>query len=381
MKQVQQVADIRQEPIIHKKWSFKKIQASTLPDGILVTGPNSFVGVHIVSLLLEKWKGKIFLLVRARNTTEAVKKMQDAFHKWQLGSFDATKTEIYLGDVCSDMMGLKSIDYKTLQEQTGFVLHLAMNPMYNLPYAHFKRLWIPELIHMITFCGDKKHPKSLHYPSSFNADFFTTNEDFVRLNSNAWLSGYAGFKWVANKTIENAFAQHLNGCLYDIPLVLGSVEKGLCPRQYSIWYILDMFLKAKCYIPFQFKILPVDVLAELMVDNLLADQMDQGMRFLRPVLDQPVSEAYFGNMAAALLGLHETEQRIMREKCHNKERFDFVFPSDFYSLLEKVNKLPAVFPENYDTASFPSTLMVFLSNLNKILSQKPELNELANSQP
>lgn len=374
MKQVLQVEDIRQEPVTRKKWSFKYVQPSTLPDGILITGPNSFVGAHIVSVLIEKWKGKIFLLVRAGNNTEAITKMQDAFHKWQLGSFDTAKTEIYLGDVCSHLMGLKPVDYNALQVQTGFVLHLAMNPMYNLPYAHFKRLWVPELLHMIFFCGDKKYPKSLHYPSSFNADFFTSDEDFARINTNAWLSGYAGFKWVANKTIENAFAQHLNGCLYDIPLVLGSVEKGLCPRQYSIWYILDMFLKAKCYIPFQFKILPVDVLSEVIVDNLLADQIDQGMRFIRPVLDEPVSDTYFGNMAATLLGLHETDQHSMREKCHNKERFDFVFPSDFYSLLEKVNKLPAVFLKNFDTASLPSTLMVFLSNLNRILSQKEELS-------
>jgi len=303
--------------------------------------------------------------------------MNKAFHAWDLGIFKDANFFIHLGDVCDPMMGLSSNEYLELNKSVGFVLHLAMNPLYHLPYAHFKRLWLPELDRMIAFCGDKTSPKSLHYPSSYNANFFVTDEDFNALNSNGWQSGYAGFKWVTNKIIENAFDQNLNGCLYDIPLVVGSQEKGLCPSHYSIWIILDMFLKTGVYIDFEFKIIPVDVLAEVIVTNLLNDKHDRGESFIRPVLEESVSEVLFSNSVANILGLKYGDQETLRELFYSKRRFDFMIPSNFHELLAKVTTLPPVMPASLMGIDLPSTPMVILSNLNRILSKKKE-GELIN---
>jgi len=378
MQDVQQVEDIRKESLIRKRWGFTQSKPSTYPDDILITGANSFVGVHVVNKLQNEWQGYIHLLLRAGSRNEAINKMRNAFTTWHLGKFDDQKFIIHLGDVSQNMMGLKASEYSALKRDIGFVLHLAMNPLYHLPYAHFKRLWLPELSHMIMFCGDKKLPKSLHYPSSYNANFFDTDDDFNRLNTNAWQSGYAGFKWVANKVLENAFSQNLKGCLYDIPLVVGSEEKGICPAHYSIWHILDMFLKTGYFIDFEFKIVPVDILSEIIVTNILADKQNGGAQFLRPALYESVNHIQFSNTVANILGLKHTEPEILREVCHSKRRFDFMFPPEFYTMIEKVNKLPSVLPEKFNNQNFPSTPMVFLSNLNNILSQKPELSDLAN---
>ena len=216
---------------------------------------------------------------------------------------------------------------------------------------------------------NKRSPKSLHYPSSYNANFFTTNDDFNRLNTNAWQSGYAGFKWVANKVLKNAFDQNLNGCLYDIPLVIGSEEKGICPAHYSIWHILDMFLKTGYFIDFEFKIIPVDILSEIIVSNLITDKNGHGEQFLRPALDEAVTDVQFSHTVASILGLEQTDCETIREACFSKRRFDFMFPPHFYSIIEKVNALPAILPKNFDRQKLPSTAMVFLSNLNRILSQ------------
>jgi len=378
MEKSKQVEDIRKESLIRKKWGFSKSNPSSYANNILVTGPNSFLGAHIVNLLQTKWKGQIHLLIRASSYFEAVEKMKKAFQSWKIGLFDPNHYLIHLGDVSQHMMGLSNIVYTDLKRNVGFVLHLAMNPLYHLPYAHFKRLWLPELSHMIMFCGDKKLPKSLHYPSSYNANFFDTDDDFNRLNTNAWQSGYAGFKWVANKVLENAFSQNLKGCLYDIPLVVGSEEKGICPAHYSIWHILDMFLKTGYFIDFEFKIVPVDILSEIIVSNILADKQNGGAQFLRPALYESVNHIQFSNTVANILGLKHTEPEILREACHSKRRYDFMFPPEFYSMIEKVNNLPSVLPENFNNQKLPSTPMVFLSNLNNILSQKPELSDLAN---
>ena len=376
MVQLQQIEDIRKEPLIKKKWGFVRSKPSAYADGILVTGANSFIGAHVVSLLQKKWQGQIHLLLRAATKAEAIGKMEKAFASWQTGKFDHQKFFIHLGDICQPMMGLSSTEYKSLKSSVGFVLHLAMNPLYHLPYAHFKRLWMPELSRMVSFCGHKEFPKSLHYPSSFNANFFTTEDDFQQLNANAWQSGYAGFKWVAGKTLQNAFNQNLRGCLYDIPLVLGSEDKGICPSHYSIWLIIDIFLKTGFYIDFKFKIIPVDVLSEIIVSNLLADKNNESIQFIRPALDEPVSHRQFRNTVANILGLQPSTPETLREACYNKQKFDFMFPSNFYSLLDKVNALPAILPKSFNKQTLPSTQMVFLSNLNRILSHNENAKQI-----
>ncbi len=378
---LQQIEDIRKEPLIKRKWGFVQSKPSAYADGILVTGANSFIGAHIVSLLQKKWQGQVHLLLRAATKAEAIEKMEKAFASWQPGKFDHQKFFIHLGDVSLNMMGLSYADYSILKREVGFVLHLAMNPLYHLPYAHFKRLWIPELSRMISFCGHKEFPKSLHYPSSYNANFFTTDDDFQQLNANAWQSGYAGFKWVAGKALQNAFNYNLKGCLYDIPLVLGSEDKGICPSHYSIWHIIDIFLKTGYYIDFEFKIIPVDVLSEIIVSNLQSDQGGESIQFIRPVLDEAVTHKQFSNTVANILGLQPTEPDTLREVCYNKQKFDFMFPSNFYTLLDKVNSLPAVLPKNFNKQNLPSTSMVFLSNLNRLLKQHKNLTQLNNNKP
>jgi len=132
--------DIRKEPLIRRNWGFMMANRSTYPDGILITGANSFIGAHVVNILKTKWQGPVHLLIRAVTSGEAVQKMQNAFRKWQLGVFDTNRFSIHLGDVTLERMGLSLSEYSDVKRKTGFILHLAMNPLYNLPYAHFRRL-------------------------------------------------------------------------------------------------------------------------------------------------------------------------------------------------------------------------------------------------
>ena len=367
MQRAAQAEDIRKEPLIRKKWEFKKIPSSSYADGILVTGANSFIGTHVISRLQSQWKGTVHLLLRAATEREAVNKMKRAFRQWEPGTFQSEAFSIHLGDVTREMMGLEPKEYAALKQNVGFVLHLAMNPLYNLPYVHFRRLWIPELERMIAFCGDQSYPKALHYPLPLNAHLFNDKKNYHQLNRNAWLSGYAGFKWVAARAIENAFNQNLNGCLYEIPLVLGSQEKGLCPTHYALWHIMDIFLKTGMYTDFAFRIIPVDVLAGVIVANLMADKKGKAHRFLRPVLAETVTHRQFGNMAANMLGLKHATPGKLRAGWNDTRKFDFLFPGDFNALQEKINRLPAVWPEGFQVNNSLSASLIFIGNLNRML--------------
>ena len=320
------IENIRNEPLITKTWNFSKTTPSTFPGGLLVTSANSFIGTHLVSMLQLRWPGPVHLLVRPSTPGEALIKIINAFNKWESGVFHPERFFIHAGDVTLDMLGMKTAEYINLQKKIGFVLHLSMNPMYNLPYSHFKRLWIPELEHMIAFCGNKKQPKSLHYPSSFLANFFITDNDFKHLNQNAWQSGYAGFKWVASRALENAFRQNLNGCLYEIPLVLGTKKRGISPRYYIFWKMFDIFLKTGFYTDFEINIIPVDLLADIIVTNLLADRKGKGQQFLRPGLNQPVTHQDLDHTVAGIIGLKYGELSTLRNHCIDKNNFDYLFP-------------------------------------------------------
>ncbi|HNQ83372.1 MAG TPA: SDR family oxidoreductase [Bacteroidales bacterium] len=365
--------DIRNEKLIFRNWENALPVKKNFSGGILVTGANSFLGCHVIKALQQNFQGDIHLLVRAPNDFEAVARMQQSFDRWELGQFNIRRFNIHRGDVCLSGMGMNPEEYRRMCRKTRQVIHLAMTPMYHLPYHHFQQTWIPELERMISFCMDKEYPKFLHYTSSYNANFFVTDEDFQSLNRNAWQSGYAGFKWVAQEAIRNASRQGLGSCIYDVPLVLGSERKGICPSHYSIWIILDIFLKTGYFFPFSFRIIPVDMLAEMIVLNADAAGIGRASGFIRPFLEEPVTDSLFARTAANLLGLKEATLETVRQNCINKLRFDFMMPVNFYSLLEKVNGLPPVFPEWYDRGVLPVTPMVFMSNLNRIMSVKKEM--------
>lgn len=361
-------SDIRNEPLITKKWSFTT-GALNRKDDILITGPNSFIGVHVIKILQQKWTGTIHLLIRGNDRQTAITKMETAFNMWKLGNFETgNNIKIYTGEVCKPQMGLPDEIYNKLHKNVGFVLHLAGVPLYHLPYPRYKNQWLPELEQMINFCRGS-NVKSLHYSSSYNANFLTTDTDFDSLNSNCWQSGYAGFKWVASRVIENAFNQGLKGCIYDIPLVVGSVSDGLCPENYSIWHILDLFLQTGYFIPYAFRIIPIDILAEIIVLNLIKDLKNNGEKFIRPALNQPITHEHFQQFAINLFGLKLTDRETMFNASVSKRKFRFMIPENFNALLEKVNALPPVMPHGITPEILPDSSLVFLSNLNNRLSE------------
>jgi thioester reductase-like protein len=369
---VPQVEDIRKENLLRKKWNFGKPGSENYPEGILMTGANSFIGAHVVSLLQKKHSGPVHLLLRAPSVDEAVSKMRHAFSQWGLEPFTTDNLFIHLGDVTKNMMNLTHHEFRQLQKQVGKVIHLAMTPLYYLPYHHFKRVWVPELERMIAFCGDPDRPKSLHYASSIGANFFQTEDDFRALNSNAWQSGYAGFKWVAAQSIINAIGQGLQGCIYDIPIVLGSETNGLSQGHYPIWLLLDIFLKTGYFCKFSFKVIPVDVMAEVMIHEVTYDRGSSGDILIRPMLEEPVDDTLFSNTVANILGLKESDLEHIRKAFQDKTSFDFMLPGNFFELMEKINTLKAVFPSGFDMMNMPSTPVVFMRNLNRALARKNE---------
>jgi len=362
--------DIRNEPLIRRQKQLYSPQTGNMPDNVFITGANSFIGVHIISHILKSSDSNCYLLIRASTKNEAKQKLREAFKKWKIEDISFDRLKIFTGDLCHERMGLSTEEFTQIRIDTGQVIHLAMTPLYHFPYSHFERIWIPELKRMIDFCGDKEYPKVLHYTSSFNANFFTDDNDFAALNTNAWQSGYAGFKWVAEKAIENAVNNGLRASIYNIPLVLGSEEHGICPRHYSIWMILDMFLQSGYYFDFSFKIMPVDILASLISSNIQQGRLGKNDPYLRPALKKQVTHLMLESIAGNMLGLRYGSIKDVKAGFQNPRRFDFMVPPEFHALMNKCNFHNGKLPQWFNTEKLPDASLIFMRNLNTIISNQ-----------
>ncbi|GAB4331974.1 MAG: hypothetical protein Kow00127_23880 [Bacteroidales bacterium] len=361
--------DLRIEQLISRKWDIPPVK-SRPAKGLLITGANSFLGVHVIHLLQDKWPGPLHLLLRAPSPEKANEKLIRAFAAWELEYNNNRQTRVHVGDVTLRKAGLPAYEYHELIKSTGFVLDLAANSLYRTPYLHYQRLWLPELERMITLCADPQHPKSLHYPIPNLAGFFITDKDFQQLGQDAWHSGYAGFKWVASKTIRNAFKQNLSGAIYDLPLVVGSVEKPGCPAHHPFWEMIAYFIKTGFFTDFLYKIVPVDLLASVIVHNLLADIKGQASSFLHPALTLPINRHSLEYLAAGILNLSYLSPERMYEVSPDKEMYHYLFPEGYYSLMQKVSDIPAKWPGQIELNSLPQTDMLFINTLNNLISSK-----------
>lgn len=375
------IENIKNHKLLSRRWNTSKKNNSSLAGGILVTGANSFLGTHILNELMQTRKGKIFALIRANSNTEATRKLKKSFQLWIKDDFQLNELEVLHGDTGTNMFGLDLKTFETLKNETACVIHLAMNPISFLPFEHYKRFWIPELSRMISFCADKQFPKSLHYPSCLNVNYFNDVNGLTMTNTNLWQSGLAAFKWFAEKAIRNAFSQGLHGTIYEIPMIFGSEANGVCPRNYAFWKIFDLFIRANSYTDFSFRIIPVDVLAKVMAANITIDKEHHAAAFLRPVLKENLDNELLGKTVSEILGMKYRNAGEFRNLIEDKESFDFLFPPDFLTMQEKVNKLESIFPESFDKSQLPSTAMIMLSNINKMLKiNKNKIFQFDNNQ-
>ena len=356
--------DIRNEKAHQQDWIFNKHESTDYAKDLLITGANSFLGIHILLELSKIWKNNIHILIRAKNEDHAKQRMDEAYLKWGHQPPDDKNIIYHVVDLFKVNWGLKKSEYDFIQKNTGHVLHLALNAKYHLPYSSFQRDWLPEFIRMLEFCGNDKYPKSLHYTGSYVSHFYKTDEDFERINTSVWYSGYSGFKWVVEKILRQAISGNLRGCLYDIPLVLGSHKTGIGPEEYFSWQIGQLFIETGIYTDFNFKVISVDVLGKIIAQNIVNELDNTASTYVRPVFKEEVTQAHL----VALLKENNVKLRPgtnteIAAKHPKPSRVKFILPDKFYDLIKEGHELKSVFPLGIDTNTFPSGIETFIKNI------------------
>jgi thioester reductase-like protein len=96
---------------------------------IFLTGSTGYVGAHVAALLLENYKDKLNLLVRARTEQEAAerlwKSMQLHLDFPRFYEHLQSRVNIFCGDLTAVKFGLSEANYRRLVETTDSVIHCA----------------------------------------------------------------------------------------------------------------------------------------------------------------------------------------------------------------------------------------------------------------
>jgi nucleoside-diphosphate-sugar epimerase len=371
MKSNHRSFDIRTEPYLYYPWTVRSPGRSDALGGILVTGATSFIGIHVIRELQRLTNRTIHCLVRAGSHDDARRRLIAITERWKVEGIDYDRLDLHCGDVLKPNWGLPEPEWRCVQERSSVVVHLALHARYDLPYARYQRTWLPELISMIEYCRNESFPKSLHYPCSYNSHFLRVDEDFGRLDTSAWHCGYTGFKWVAERLIRHNLGAELRGCLYDIPLVFGTMESAISPPQYAAWHLITMMIQTGVVPDFVFQLITVDSLARCMVNNILAHGQGRGLRYIRPILDGQVLPKH---LIAVLKDAGYETQMGSREDIINRSSSPrlsaFLLPQDFTALISDAHSLPAILPVDMQFDSMPGATDAFERNVSHWIAMK-----------
>ncbi len=362
--------DIRNEEVLKRDWSYEKIVSDKYAKGLLVIGATSFIGAQTLTELFDMWNNDIHILVRAKNKQAAIEKMDGIFEKWQLPPCQHDKLIYHVGDLFEEKWGLSDEEYLSIQKSTGYVVHFAIYARYHLPYSHFKKEWLPDFLNMMDYCSNPEYPKSFHYPSSYSSHFLEEDEDFRRLNTSVWHSGYTGFKWVTEKILRQAISANLRGCIYDIPLVIGSHKNGIGPDAYFTWQITELFLKTGIYTDFDIKVISVDVLGKIIAQNITNELSGCASNYIRPVFPDSITQNDFLKFVKGRFELKHGTVKDILKKVSKPGRVSFIMPDDFYELIKKIHKFKPIYPLNLDTSEFPTGVETWRKNLDYLFPEK-----------
>ncbi len=183
----------------------------TSPAHILLTGVTGFVGIHLLAELLATTGAEVHCIVRARDETEAMRRIKDKIEEFQVSIIEGGKERIraHPGDITSEHFGMPQTAYAALCHCVDVIHHSASAVNFIKPYAAMKRDNVDGLKNIIRFAAAEK-TKALILLSTISIyswgywitgkEIVTENEDIdENLEAICADIGYVKSKWVMEK--------------------------------------------------------------------------------------------------------------------------------------------------------------------------------------
>ncbi|MHC8297230.1 amino acid adenylation domain-containing protein [Pseudomonas sp. LB3P58] len=236
---------------------------------VIVTGANSFVGVHIVEALLAWGASEVACLVRDGGGQSAAERFTHALRENRLEHLDLSRVRVYAADITRPSLGLEADVYERLDRQFGALVHNAANVNHVLDYESLARDNVEPIFECLRLC-EGRSKKIFNFVSTLSASSTIAADGRVLELPAAQTppiyikNGYNLSKWVGERILERARERGVRVNLYRPGNISFNSLTGVCqPHKNRLMLMLKGSIQLGQVPEFalNFDLMPVDFLA------------------------------------------------------------------------------------------------------------------------
>lgn len=296
---------------------------------VIVTGANSFVGVHIVEALLGWGASEVACLVRDGAGQTAAQRFAQALRENRLEHLDLSRVRVYAADISRPQLGLGDEDYRRLDREFGALVHNAANVNHVLDYESLAADNVEPIFALLKLCeGQRK--KIFNFISTLSAS--STVDDAGRVLELPAAAtppiyirnGYNLSKWVGERILERARDRGVRVNLYRPGNISFNSLSGVCqPHKNRLMLMLKGSIQLGQVPAFalNFDLMPVDFLARFIAFHASRYSADRAVFNLHN--PEPLSwDAYVASFREtgsefALVSVADWQQQLNRVDADN----------------------------------------------------------------
>lgn len=236
---------------------------------VIVTGANSFVGVHIVEALLGWGASEVACLVRDGGGQTAAQRFAQSLRENRLEHLDLSRVRVYSADITRPQLGLANEDFERLDREFGALVHNAANVNHVLDYESLAADNVEPIFELLRLC-EGRSKKVFNFVSTLSAS--STVDDAGRVlelpaapTPPIYIrNGYNLSKWVGERILERARERGVRVNLYRPGNISFNSLSGVCqPHKNRLMLMLKGSIQLGQVPAFalNFDLMPVDFLA------------------------------------------------------------------------------------------------------------------------
>ena len=236
---------------------------------VIVTGANSFLGVHIVEALLAEGALEVACLVREHPGHSATERFAEALREYRLEHLDLSRVRVYAADISQPRLGLASEAYEYLAGAFGVLVHNAAHVNHVMDYATLAKDNVEPVLECLRLC-ETRCKKVFNFISTLSAASSIDAQGQVLETLAASTpplyiqNGYNLSKWVAERLLGRAAEQGAWVNIHRPGNISFNSRSGVCePQKNRLMLMLKGSLQLGLVprLKLNFDLMPVDFLA------------------------------------------------------------------------------------------------------------------------
>ncbi|TCV57449.1 non-ribosomal peptide synthetase [Pseudomonas fluorescens] len=296
---------------------------------VVVTGANSFLGVHIVEALLAWGATEVACLVRASAEHSAAERFSQALRDNHLTHLDLDRVSVYAADITQPQLGLPDDVYARIDSTFGALVHNAAHVNHVLDYASLARDNVEPIFECLRLCEGRSKKifnfvSTLSASSALDANGQVLEQPAAETPPIYIKNGYNLSKWVGERILQRARDRGVWVNLFRPGNISFNSLTGVCqPHKNRLMLMLkgSIQLGQVPDLSLNFDLMPVDFLARFIAFHASRYQPTQAVFNLHN--PQPLSwDAYVASFRDSgrefsLVSVAEWQRQLARVDADN----------------------------------------------------------------